>query len=70
MSDEGEERTYKVVVNDEGQYSIWDPERENPPGWNDVGMRGTKDQCLAHIESVWTDMRPLSLIRDLETVGP
>lgn len=70
MSDEGEERAYKVVVNDEGQYSIWDPERENPRGWNDVGMLGTKDQCLAYIEGVWTDMRPLSLIRDLQTVGP
>jgi MbtH protein len=68
MSDEPEQRTYKVVVNDEGQYSIWDPERENPAGWNDVGKTGSKDECLAHIERVWTDMRPLSLRRDLEAV--
>ena len=59
---EGEDtRTYKVVVNHEEQYSIWPAERDNAPGWNDEGKTGTKDECLAHIKDVWTDMRPLSL---------
>jgi MbtH protein len=53
--------TYKVVVNHEGQYSIWFADRENPSGWSDVGKSGTKDECLAFVEEVWTDMRPLSL---------
>ena len=52
---------YKVVVNHEEQYSIWFADRENPPGWSDVGRQGTKEECLAYIEQVWTDMRPLSL---------
>lgn len=51
----------KVVVNDEEQYSIWPAERANPAGWHDVGVRGTKESCLDHIETVWTDMRPASL---------
>lgn len=51
----------KVVVNDEEQYSIWPVDRENPPGWRDTGTTGSKEQCLAFIDEVWTDMRPLSL---------
>ena len=53
--------TYKVVVNHEMQYSIWFADRENPPGWSDEGKEGPKEECLAYIEQVWTDMRPLSL---------
>ncbi|BBJ37333.1 antibiotic synthesis protein MbtH [Streptomyces antimycoticus] len=52
---------YVVVVNDEQQYSIWPADRELPPGWKGTGQRGTKDECLDHIEEVWTDMRPLSV---------
>ena len=58
--------TYKVVVNHELQYSIWFAERENPPGWEDAGKQGPRDVCLAHIEEVWTDMRPLSLRKRME----
>lgn len=52
---------YKVVCNHEEQYSIWPVERDNPPGWREVGKIGTKNDCLAHIKELWTDMRPLSL---------
>jgi MbtH protein len=52
---------YKVVVNHEEQYSIWPADREIPLGWRDVGKTGVKAECLAYIEAVWTDMRPLSL---------
>lgn len=65
MSVDEEDTTYRVVVNDEQQYSIWAAERELPPGWRDVGKCGTKAACLAHIEEVWTDMRPLSLQRQM-----
>jgi MbtH protein len=53
--------TYLVVVNDEEQYSIWWADREVPAGWRQEGTRGPREECLAHIERVWTDMRPLSL---------
>jgi MbtH protein len=52
---------YRVVVNDEEQYSIWPVGRENAPGWRDAGFTGGKDECLAHIQEVWTDLRPRSV---------
>ncbi len=58
---EEDKRVYKVVINHEEQYSIWLAERENPLGWNDVGKSGPKAECLAYIQEIWTDMRPLSL---------
>lgn len=62
--------TYKVVVNHEEQYSIWPADRENAPGWRDAGKSGNRAECLAYIESVWTDMRPLSLRRRMEAAPP
>jgi MbtH protein len=49
------------VVNDEEQYSIWQVGRPVPAGWNSVGERGTKEDCLAYIEEHWVDMRPRSV---------
>ena len=60
-NDATEDERYKVVVNQEQQYSIWPAERENAMGWSDVGVTGDKAECLRYIETVWTDMRPLSL---------
>jgi MbtH protein len=61
---------YKVVVNHEEQYSIWPADRENAPGWRDAGRSGTQAECLAHIETVWTDMRPLSLRKRMDQTPP
>jgi len=62
MPDDKEDTvTYKVVLNDEQQYSIWPADRENASGWRDAGKSGTTQECLAYIKEVWTDMRPLSL---------
>lgn len=52
---------YKVAVNQEEQYALWMYGRENAPGWEDVGVAGTKAECLAYIRKTWIDMRPLSL---------
>jgi MbtH protein len=60
---------HKVVVNHEGQYSTWPADKENAPGWRDAGTRGTKEECLSYINEVWTDMRPLSLIKKMETAA-
>ncbi len=64
--EEQDQTIYKVVVNQEEQYSIWPAERENPLGWRDVGRSGSKEECLAYIKEVWTDMRPLSLRKKME----
>jgi MbtH protein len=58
--------TYLVVLNDEEQYSIWPQERPVPAGWREAGRRGPKADCLAYVEEVWTDMRPLSLRRTMD----
>ena len=63
MSDDAREdgQLYVVVINHEEQYSIWPNDRELPLGWKADGTSGTKAECLAYIQSVWTDMRPMSL---------
>jgi MbtH protein len=62
MSDETEDtQRYLVVLNDEEQYSIWWADRELPAGWRAEGTEGTRQECLDHIDQVWTDMRPRSL---------
>ncbi len=72
-----DDRNYKVVINHEEQYSIWPAGREAPRGWKDIPMpevtgfvkagqpMGTKAECLRYIEEVWTDMRPLSLHKEM-----
>jgi MbtH protein len=60
-NDDTEGTDYKVVVNDEQQFSIWAADRPNPNGWRDTPKSGSKSECLAYIKEVWTDMRPLSL---------
>jgi MbtH protein len=69
MDEQPDDRQYKVVVNHEEQYSIWFADREPPAGWREVGPAGPRDECLAYIEEVWTDMRPLSLRRQMEGLG-
>jgi MbtH protein len=64
--DDEDTRIYTVVVNHEEQYSIWLADRQIPLGWREVGKSGTKPECLAYIEEVWTDMRPLSLRRQMD----
>ena len=61
--------TWKVVINDEEQYSLWPSARQNAPGWRDAGKSGTKAECLAYVNEVWTDMRPLSLRRHMARSG-
>ena len=61
--------TYRVVKNHEEQYSIWPVDRELPLGWTDAGKSGPKAECLAFIKEVWTDMRPLSLRKQMDGTG-
>lgn len=60
MSDD---RRFRVVLNDEEQYSVWPADSDLPAGWRAEGFEGGKQECLAHIDEVWTDMRPASLRR-------
>jgi uncharacterized protein YbdZ (MbtH family) len=58
---EDENGEFLVLVNHEEQYSLWPAFRDVPAGWQTVGPRGSRKECLAWIEETWTDMRPKSL---------
>jgi MbtH protein len=57
---------YTVVVNHEDQYSIWPADKTIPAGWRSAGKTGLKEDCLAYVKEVWTDMRPLSLRKKMD----
>jgi uncharacterized protein YbdZ (MbtH family) len=64
---ENDEASYFVLVNDEGQHSLWPAFAEIPAGWRTVHGEDTRAACLAYVEENWTDMRPLSLVRAMES---
>nr|QRW40797.1 protein MbtH [bacterium] len=63
---ENPDGTYLVLVNDEGQHSLWPAFAEVPGGWTVVVPETDRQSCLDYIEQNWTDMRPKSLIRAME----
>ena len=66
MFETAADELYCVVINHEEQYSIWPAGRDMPLGWKAVTEAQVKEDCLKHIEEVWTDMRPLSLRKAVE----
>jgi MbtH protein len=60
-----QEPHYVVVANHEEQYSIWPADKQIPQGWHAAGPTGERQACLDHIAQVWTDMRPLSLRKQM-----
>ena len=56
---------YLVLVNEEEQYSLWQKGNSIPRGWKAV-KEGTRAECGAYVNEVWTDMRPLSLRKHME----
>lgn len=59
---ESEDGEFLVLVNAEGQHSLWPAFREAPEGWSPTGPRGARQACLDWIESHWADIRPRSAI--------
>jgi uncharacterized protein YbdZ (MbtH family) len=66
---ENEDGEYLVLVNHEGQYSLWPDFRDVPAGWTPVGPKGKRQICLDWIETNWTDMRPKSLIEAMDNAN-
>ncbi|MFD9504455.1 MbtH family protein [Streptomyces sp. NPDC060035] len=64
------EGRFLVLVNDEGQHSLWPSFAEVPAGWTVAHPEDSRQACLDHIETHWTDMRPRSLVRSMEDAGP
>ena len=63
---EDENATYHVLVNEEGQHSLWPSFREVPDGWTAVLRSESRSACLDYINKNWTDLRPRSLIKTME----
>jgi MbtH protein len=59
---EDENAVYHVLVNDEGQYSLWPSFKDVPQGWTIAKKSDSRAACLEYINQNWTDMRPQSLI--------
>jgi uncharacterized protein YbdZ (MbtH family) len=57
--------TYVVLMNDERQHSLWPSSVDVPAGWAVVHPQASRRACLDYIEESWSDMRPLSLIRQM-----
>jgi len=57
---------YLVLINDEGQHSLWPVFADVPDGWKVIFGEDGRQECLDFIEKNWTDMRPNSLIRQME----
>jgi MbtH protein len=56
---------YRIVVNQEEQFSVWPTNLSVPAGWREEGTVGAKGECLTRINRLWTDMRPLSLRKSM-----
>jgi MbtH protein len=63
---ENDEIEYRVLVNAEGQHSLWPAFREIPAGWSAVGPTGSRRASLDWIVAHWIDMRPTSVIESME----
>ncbi|MGW5354053.1 MbtH family protein [Streptomyces sp. NPDC004031] len=58
---ENPDGVYRVLVNDEGQHSLWPDFAAVPAGWTVAHGPAGRQDCLDHIEAHWKDMRPRSL---------
>lgn len=66
---ENADGTFLVLVNDEGQHSLWPEFAIVPDGWTPTFGPATRQACLEHVEAAWTDMRPTSLVRAMDRSG-
>jgi MbtH protein len=58
--------SFFALVNDEGQYSLWPAYIDIPDGWQVVFGQDGRQACLDYINEHWTDMRPASLVREMD----
>jgi MbtH protein len=56
-----DEGTFFVLVNDEGQHSLWPTFAGVPAGWHVAFGGSARADCLAYVEEKWTDLKPRRL---------
>ncbi|MBB5915317.1 MbtH protein [Nocardia transvalensis] len=57
-----DDANFFVLVNDEGQHSLWPEFAEVPAGWAVAYGIAPRQACVEYVEKNWTDMRPASLV--------
>jgi MbtH protein len=62
--------SFAVLVNDEGQHSLWPDFADVPAGWTAVHGPAGRDDCLDYVRTHWTDLRPRGLAADLDAQPP
>ncbi|MFE2438340.1 MULTISPECIES: MbtH family protein [Streptomyces] len=58
---------FLVLVNHEGQHSLWPSFAQVPGGWTVAFEENTRDACLEYVETNWTDLRPRSLAESADS---
>ncbi|MGE7604548.1 MbtH family protein [Peribacillus sp. NPDC097675] len=58
---ENENGTYKVLINEEGQHSLWPAFLNIPEGWSAIYGKESRKNCLEFINANWKDLQPKSL---------
>jgi MbtH protein len=66
---EDENGVYHVLINEEGQHSLWPTFIDVPDGWTIIHKSDSRAACLEFIEKNWTDMRPKSLIKAMDEIA-
>jgi len=66
---EGPDGTYLVLINSEGQHSLWPSFADVPDGWTVALQNTDRKSALDYVERHWTDLRPRSLVEAMTRTG-
>lgn len=61
--------SFLVLVNDEGQHSLWPADIPVPAGWTLAHGPADRATCLDYVRTYWTDIRPRSLAARMTASG-
>ena len=61
--------TFSVLVNDEGQHSLWPAAVDVPAGWTVTHGPTGRGDCVDYVNSHWTDLRPRGLVEHLDATS-
>ena len=67
---ENEQGVYRVLVNHEGQHSLWPEPIDVPDGWASFFGPAGRQACLDYVNEHWVDMRPRSLAVAMDAAAP
>lgn len=53
--------TFRVLINDAGQHSLWPTFADVPAGWSVALAEADHEAATRYVETNWTDLRPRSI---------